>query len=290
MAKLGGASVEPLQPFGVRVSGVDLSWPLDPNDEQAFREFVFEHGVVAFEGQDLSDADQRRLMSYIGRVSTGLNGFTLLDPDGNLGRTAICFHSDYAFTTIPVTALSLYALDVEPGQTCTRFASGVAGYARLPAELRAALDGVKVLSVLPKDQGQVQADRPIPQDMPSIVRDAIVVHPVTGQKIVYVHEMQCAHVEGLPPAKSRALLQATYDAIYAEANVYTHVWKNGDLVVWDNLAMHHARPALDGVARRSLRRIAVAEKELVELCPEYARANGPLEMLSRGQVVEKAAP
>jgi taurine dioxygenase len=290
MAKLGGASFEPLQPFGVRVSGVDLSETLSPGDQQAFRDLVFQHGVVVFEGQTLSDADQRRLMGHIGRVSTGLNGFTVLDPEGNLGRTNICFHSDYAFTDTPITALSLYALDVQPGETCTRFASGGAGYARLSAELRATLDGVKVLSVLPKDQGLVQADQPIPEDMPSIVRDAIVAHPVTGQKIVYVHEMQCAHVEGLPANESRALLQATYDAIYDEANIYTHAWKNGDLVVWDNLAMHHARPALDGVAKRSLRRIAVAEKELVELCPEYARANGPLEMLSRGQVVEPTAP
>jgi taurine dioxygenase len=289
MTSRGSFTIQDLQPFGVRVSGVDLAKPLSAADQQVFRDLVFEHGVVVFENQDLSDPDQRRLMSYIGRVAGGLNGFTVLEPEGNLGRTNICFHSDYAFTDTPITALSLYGLDVEPGQSCTRFASADRAYERLPAELRQALAGRKALSVLPKDQGLVQVDQPIPADMPSIVREAILTHPVTGKTIVYVHEMQCARIEGMPEAESRDLLHALYGSIYQDANVYTHSWKAGDLVVWDNVGVHHARPSLEGVARRSLRRIAVAEKDLAELCPEYAGKNGPLEMLSRGKVVDTAA-
>jgi taurine dioxygenase len=245
--------------------------------------------VLVFPNQVLEDADQRRLMGYLGRVAGGLNGFTMLDPEGNLGRTNICFHSDYAFTSKPITALSLFAADVEDGQTCTRFASGSRGYDLLPADLRAMLDRSEVLSVLPIDQGLVQIDQPIPENMPSIVREAIIAHPQTGQKVVYVHEMQCAGVIGRPEAESRELLHAVYEHLYQPANVYTHRWNCGDLVVWDNVGVHHARPPLEGVAKRSLRRIATAEKDLADLCPEYAGENGPLVMLSRGQVVDQPA-
>jgi taurine dioxygenase len=282
-----GFRITPLEPFGARVEDVDLSRPLAPEAQEAFRRLLFEHGVLVFENQRLEDAEQRRLMGYIGRVAGGLNGFTMLDPEGNLGRTNICFHSDYAFTEKPITALSLYAVDVEAGQTCTRFASGTRGYERLPPRLKAALEGRKALSVLPKDQGLVQIDQPIPADMPSIVREAFIDHPVTGEKVVYIHEMQCGEIYGLSAEASRALAHEVYEELYRAENVYTHAWKNGDLVVWDNVAVHHARPALDGVARRSLRRIAVAEKDLAELCPEYAGENGPLVMLSQGQVVER---
>lgn len=281
--------IEPLEPFGARIVGLDLRAPLSPESQQAFRDLLFEHGVLVFEGQNLAEADQRRLMGHIGRVAGGLNGFTMLDPEGNLGRTNICFHSDYAFTAKPITALSLFAVEVEDGQTCTRFASGTRGYEAMPVRLKAALEGRKALSVLPKDQGLVQIDEPIPADMPSIVREAIIDHPVTGQKVVYIHEMQCGEIVGLPAEESRALAHAVYDAIYRPTNVYTHAWKKGDLVVWDNVGVHHARPALDdAVARRSLRRIAVAEKDLAELCPEYAGPNGPLVKLSQGQVAAPA--
>jgi taurine dioxygenase len=284
-----GFRLSRLEPFGVRIENVDLRSPLSAEQQAGFRDLLFEHGVLVFEGQALEDADQRRLMGYLGRVAGGLNGFTMLDPDGNLGRTNICFHSDYAFTAKPITALSLFAADVEDGQTCTRFACGVRGYALLPADLRARLEGAEALSVLPIDQGLVQVDEPFPQNMPSIVRQAIIEHPVNGRKVVYVHEMQCAAIVGLPQADSRALLHAVYDRLYQPANVYTHRWNKGDLVVWDNIGVHHARPPLDGVERRSLRRIATAEKDLVELCPEYAQEGGPLVMLSRGQVVAQGA-
>lgn len=283
-----GLRVSRLEPFGARIEGVDLRRPLSAEQQAGFRDLLFEHGVLVFGGQALEDADQRRLMGYLGRVAGGLNGFTMLDPEGNLGRTNICFHSDYAFTTKPITALSLYADDVEDGQTCTRFACGARGYALLPKDLRAILEQSQALSVLPIDQGLVQIDQPVPANMPSIVREAIIDHPVNGRRTVYVHEMQCAGIVGMPEAESRALLHAVYDHLYQPANVYTHRWNKGDLVVWDNVGVHHARPPLDGVTRRSLRRIATAEKDLADLCPEYAGANGPLVMLSRGQVVEPA--
>ena len=38
--------------------------------------------------------------------------------------------------------------------------------------------------------------------------------------------------------------------------VYRHVWREGDLVIWDNRAtMHRATPFADGSHRRELRRV-----------------------------------
>ena len=43
--------------------------------------------------------------------------------------------------------------------------------------------------------------------------------------------------------------------MYAPDNVYEHTWQVGDLLVWDNLALQHARDAVNG--RRTLRRVPV---------------------------------
>jgi taurine dioxygenase len=287
MPTLGCFSYQPMEPFGAKVD-YDMSRPLGPEDRKAFADLLYRHGVLVFENQDLTDPEQRRIMGYLGRVSAGYNGFSMLDPEGELGRTRITYHSDYAFTHTPITALSLFAVGVTEGRTCTNFAHGGRAYDLLPPDLKARLEGKQALACLPKDQGLVQLYEPFPEGMPSIVRDVIIDHPVTGEKIVYIHELQCCGVEGLPEAESRALVEETFAHIYQPANIYSHAWKNGDLVVWDNVALQHGRPELDEtVVKRSLRRIATAEKELLELCPDFARDDAVVAQLSRGKIVEK---
>ena len=252
-----------MEPFGVKVGGLDLNQPLTAEEEKAIPDLLFKHGVVVFEGQDLSDARQREIMAVIGRVSAGYNGFSMLDPDGELGRTKIAYHSDYAFTSKPMTALSLFGVAVTEGETCTNFANGIRALERMPQALRDKIADKQSRAVLPKDQGLIQLYEPFPEGMPSIVRDIVVDHPMTGEKIVYIHELQCTGIEGMEKAEAQALVEEVFAEIYRPDNIYSHMWKNGDLVIWDNMSMQHARPPLgDNVKKRSLRRIGVAEKEL----------------------------
>ena len=65
------------------------------------------------------------------------------------------------------------------------------------------------------------------------------------------------------------LLGELFDHLYAPANVYRHRWRNGDLVIWDNIALQHARPDQSATPRRRLRRVAVAEKTFFQLCPQF---------------------
>jgi taurine dioxygenase len=284
--KKGSFAYRVMEPFGAKVD-YDLRKPMSADDQQAFADLLYAHGVLVFEGQDLSDAEQRAAMANIGRVSGGYNGFSMLDPEGELGRTGIAYHSDYGFTSKPITALSLFAADVSEGESCTNYASGTHGYTRLPQDLKDRLAGKLARAVLPKDQALIQLDQPFPEGMPSIVRDAVIDHPVTGEKIVYLAELQTCGIENMPEAEGKALVREVYGHIYQPQNVYSHVWKNGDLVIWDNVGLQHGRPPLGDIAKRSLRRIAVAEKELLELCPDFARDDAVVAQLSRGKVVEK---
>jgi taurine dioxygenase len=62
----------------------------------------------------------------------------------------------------------------------------------------------------------------------------------------------------LPAAESDALLEALFAHLYAPANTLEHGWCAGDLVVWDNLSVQHARAnvRVDGPAR-TLRKVSV---------------------------------
>jgi taurine dioxygenase len=45
--------------------------------------------------------------------------------------------------------------------------------------------------------------------------------------------------------------------LYAPGNRYEHHWEPGDLVVWDNVGLQHARGAVGRGAPRTLRRIVI---------------------------------
>jgi taurine dioxygenase len=46
--------------------------------------------------------------------------------------------------------------------------------------------------------------------------------------------------------------------LYAEDEIYEHVWRTGDIVIWDNRAIQHARKPL-AAAARTLQRVTIAE-------------------------------
>jgi len=113
-------------------------------------------------------------------------------------------------------------------------------------------------------------------------------HPVTGEAILYVSEMQTARIGSLPPELSEALLQELFGYLYAPAKVYEHRWRNGDVVIWDNLALQHSRPDLTGCVPRRLQRVAVADKSFFDLCPQFALGDPRITAWASGETLAVA--
>jgi taurine dioxygenase len=263
----------PLPSFGAAVD-YDLAWPLNEAGQAALRALLYEHGVLVFRDQSLSDSDQARVLGYFGTILGEEGENRELATDGNLGSCRLLFHSDLAFTPEPFKLLSLYALDVDEGGTSTFFASGATVLGALPAKLRRKLATLTVTHVIPPTQTDRAVSYETPAFLPQISRPAIIAHPVTGRDILFLFEMFSARFNELPPRESEALMREVFRYLYADSNVYEHVWHNGDLVIWDNIALAHARPDQALTARRRLRRIAVADKTFFQLCPQF-RADDP---------------
>lgn len=259
----------PLPAFGREVD-FDLSQPLDEAQQRALRDLLYADGLLVFRNQSISDEDQTRVLGHFGRVLVEEGGHREISVDGNLGNCALIFHSDLAFTPEPFKLLSLYGIDVDDGATSTLFASGSEAFASLPAALRARVENITVATVIPPSQTERAVTYETPDFLPQITGPAVIAHPVTGRPFLNVFEMQTSRVEGLPPEESEALLQELFGYLYAPGNVYEHVWHQGDLVIWDNLALQHGRPDQAATARRRLRRIAVADKTFFQLCPQFA--------------------
>lgn len=257
-----------LSPFGVEVD-LDLSAPLDEAEQERIRELLNANGILVFRGQSLTDADQTRVMGLFGKVLVEEGGHREISRDGNLGSGRLLFHSDLAFTPEPFKLLSLFGLDVSEG-TETLFASCERVVDDLPLELRDRIAKLRATNVIPPSQGERLVGHGSPADFPQVTRDLLVNHPVTGRSLLSVSEQQTARVEGLAPEESDGLLADLFAALYAPANVYRHSWRNGDLVIWDNRALQHARPDQTATPRRRMRRIAIADKTFFQLCPQFA--------------------
>lgn len=257
-----------LSPFGIELD-VDLRRPLGEAEAGELRRLLYQHSLIVCRGQRLSEAEQARVLGYIGPVLHANGEYRTISSDGNLGAQRLGYHSDLSFTEQPFKVISLHAVDVVPGQTCTRFASGVRALARMPPSLRARVEGRTALAVISATQSERKVPFDPPALLPQVERPAILPHPVTGEPILYVSELQTARIGGLAEAQSEALIAALFAHLYADDNVYEHRWHNGDLVIWDNLALQHARPDLSGCVPRLLQRIVVAEKTFFELCPQF---------------------
>ena len=266
---LGRLSWRTQEPFGAEVEH-DFREPLTADERTAFRALMHEHGLLIMRGQSLSLEQQQAAAAYIGPVLSGGRGLEYVSPDdGVLGDRPMTFHSDLAFAPEPFTALSLHAVEVAENRTSTRFVSAVRAYERLPGPLKTRIAGLQAVAIDPERGDIRSAGYDIAPDTIRHTRDVVMIHPVTGSPILYVSEQHAARIEGLSRDESDALIGQLFEQLYAQDNLVEHAWKNGDLLVWDNLALQHGRPDLSGIWPRRLQRAAVANRGLAEQLPHY---------------------
>jgi alpha-ketoglutarate-dependent 2,4-dichlorophenoxyacetate dioxygenase len=269
--------------FGVEVVGVDVTRV----DEATFAGVVAafeEHSVLLFRGQSLTDEAQvafsRRfgplevtIRSIASRAETpphianlsNVDGENRLIPTGdkrnlfNAGNQM--WHTDSSFKKVPAHASLLSAREVPPEGGETQFASMRVAYDRLPADMRMFLEDRVAVHSFVYSRGLIDDGLLPPEHAAQVppVRQALVrANPVNGRKAFYVGSHAC-EIEGMPTAEARALLRELREAATRPEVVYTHRWRVGDLVMWDNrCTLHRGRPWDESRYRRVMHRTTVA--------------------------------
>lgn len=262
----------PLTPFGF---SVELSSPeLTEAQADALRRHFRQDGLLLIRGLRLSHPEQIAFCRHFGPVpdSPGENFIVSnVEKDGLLGARELLFHNDVPFLPSPWQAACLHAVDVDPEAIGTRFASGYRALERLPADLARRIEGLKGLHIRER-----VFDRPnrltdlIDGDI-CTVHDVVRTDPETGRRYLFVNQPWMAMIIGLPEAESRALHDELSRQFYAPDNVYEHKWAEGDMVLWNNLAVQHARGEA-GRGNRTLQRVTIAELTYGEQYPTDVRA------------------
>lgn len=271
-----GFRARPLHPaLGVEIEGLDLRAAVAPEDVDRLRALFDAHGLLLFRGQRISAEDQLRVCAWFRPVVEPIAWISNVEP-GFHPEGELLWHCDYAFTPHPMLGLSLYAMELGEGAAPTAFANNARALERLPEDVRARLEPLRVVHVIDSVHGRdnvrtrledVGGETASTACYPRFARPAIWKHPVTGVPLLFVLGQQASHFEGWSAAESDPLLDAAFAVLYDASNVYSHAWALGDLIVWDNLLLQHGRRANPNRVRRSLRRVqmnTVTTAELIE--------------------------
>jgi alpha-ketoglutarate-dependent taurine dioxygenase len=256
-----GVELRPLAAsFGVEVVGLDVRAVTSEADRARVVEAFFaRHLVLVRDQRDISVDEQLAFANWFGTIRTPSREihphlrdtdlrYTYLSnsrDDGTGGANAeLVPHQDYSFAD-PVGAICLYAIEVSSSGGETGFIDAAAAYTRLPPALRERVVDLVAVHVERFPRGAV----------PNRVRHPVVLaHPVTGVSILFVDPL---FTESIPDAGDDSLLVELQASFAAPDISYWHRWRPGDLLIWDNLVLQHARHEFPADDRRTIRRCQV---------------------------------
>jgi len=250
--------VRPLGPqIGVEIRGVDLRRLDDAGFARIYRAWL-DHNVAVVPEQTLEIDDflaysrrfgevvphPSKMTRHPERPEITLLGANKFGADGTLDlaiyrRGAEGWHTDGAYDAEPFKATQLYALAVPSRGGDTHFASMYAAYDALPARLKERLEsrtgaftygGRKKATALlnPEDRDWIPVRHPI-----------VRPHPETGRRGLYFDPGKILSIDGLEPAESDALIDELTERMIRPEGCYTHKWRKGDVVIWDNRCSYH---------------------------------------------------
>jgi alpha-ketoglutarate-dependent 2,4-dichlorophenoxyacetate dioxygenase len=277
-------ATRPLHPlFGVEILDVDVTRA----DDAAFVEIADAfnaYSVVLFRDQKLSDEAQigfsvrfgpleKTIRSLVSQERTlpEIANLANVDAEGRLipaGDKRNIFnagnqmwHSDSSFKRVPAMASLLSGRECPPEGGETQFASMRVAYERQPANTQRLLEGKVAIHSFAYSRGLVD-DGLLPAEhaaqVPPVPQALIRVNPANGRKAFYVGSHAC-EIAGMPTDEARALLRELREAATRPELIYTHRWRSGDLVMWDNRCMlHRGRPWNESKYRRVMHRTTVA--------------------------------
>jgi taurine dioxygenase len=272
-------------PLGAQITGVDLSKTLDDATFRAIEEVLHDRGVIVFRDQRLTEEEHIAFSRRFGGLEIhvasqylkpGYPEILIVSNIVENGRpigladAGQYWHSDLSYVANPSRCSLLYALEVPAREGVvlgeTMFASAAWAYTTLPEPMRTRLTGLSAIHRYGDRYRMQQAaggrgalSEEQLKKVPDARHPVIRLHPVTGRKVLFVNEGFTAFIEGMPEDESAAVLKELYRHITRPEALYQHIWRIGDLLIWDNcLTQHRAVRNYELPLRRRMHRTTVA--------------------------------
>jgi len=259
------------------VHGIDLRNKPDEETLRAIYQAWLDHLVLIFPDQKLTQEDLIPATGFFGQMgklsrppkyfpkgySKLLPGIMMIsnirengEPIGALPDGEMMFHHDMIHAEIPSKATLLYSVEIPSTGGNTLFASGYAAYDTLDPAIRNLLEGKKALHHY-NYGSTIKGDNRGTEAFAEQVHPVFRTHEETGKKAVCVNRLMTVKVLDMPGEESDQLLNAVCNHAEKPEFIYEHVWRSGDLLLWDNRCSSHARTDFPSTDRRLMLRTTV---------------------------------
>ena len=263
--------VIPLHPeIGAEIRGVSMA-DVAGNDDvyHAVRAAFEEHSVLLFRHQPLGNEINQIQVGYSAKFGpletakvaslgegTPFSILTNIDPatrelvppthkEALRAKANQLWHTDSSFRQTPALA-SVFSARTIPGVGGeTQFVSQRATWNRLPASLRAKLADSYAWHSYSHSRGKIAPELASQREqnaLPPALWRMRWRNPVNGRDALYIASHTYA-IEGMPEPQALALIDELTTIATAPGHAYEHVWRAGDVIMWDNRAsLHRGRP------------------------------------------------
>ena len=281
-------TINPLHPvFAGEVSGVDITRPLNREDASAIDRGMNRYGVLVFHGQNVTDEQQIAFSKNFGelevkarpgnirkvsdsRLGAGIGDLSNLDKHGKIisADDRVWFfklgdrlwHSDSSYMEVPAKHSLLSGRVVPQWGGNTEFADMRAAYDGLDERAKTEVEDLICEHSLLHSRSSVGFTGFTPEEIANFrpVRQRLVrVHPATGRKSLFL-SAHAGAIVGWTIPEARSFLRDLTEHATQRQFVYSHAWRQHDLVMWDNRATMHRARRFDRNEVRDMRRTTLA--------------------------------
>ncbi|MDI1286031.1 MAG: TauD/TfdA family dioxygenase [Reyranella sp.] len=272
----------PLGPgFGVEVKGVTLlDVAIDADAYKVVREAFEAHSLLIFRDQPIADDIQVAYSRAFGPLeltkaaSVGANSFysrlTNVGANGEIvpptdrqvlvAQANALWHTDSSFKKTPALASVLTARVLPAADGDTEFTSTRLAWERLPADLQERLKNAVATHSYANSRDQIHPDLANAEErkaLPPVRWRLNWRNPANDRRALYVASHAYA-IDGMDDRDARQMLAQLLDEATRREFVYTHKWRTGDAVMWDNRAMLHRGRPWDYAKERSMVRTTIS--------------------------------
>ncbi len=284
--------------FAAEIIGLDVAAPVDgatrdavvaaldtyatvvirgePVDQEAQIAFARAFGELDSQNGVLTTGIKRRVREELTDISNIDENSRMLDLADrrrlfNLGNRL--WHTDSSFKRVAAKYSMLHAHTVAPEGGETQVADLRAAYDALDGATKARIDDMVAVHSIFTSRALLGFEEFSDEErraLPPIRRRMVRVHPGSKRKTLFLASHAGA-ILGRPLAEARLLIRELMEHATEPRFVYTHKWRIGDLLIWDNrCTMHRARPFDEETYKRDMRRATVMETEAAEVDTQAA--------------------
>ena len=277
--------------FAAEATGIKIGSDIAPETVEEIEDLMAKYAILVLRDQNCTDDEQIAFAKFFGPRETPFGATTYgkgsenrlpmyLFDASNIGRDGEIlpldnarrqmrlgdrlWHSDSSFNPLPTKWSMLSGRVIPPEGGNTDFADARAGYDALPDAMKARLEGLvaehsiwhsRVKGGMPAEMiGEEQL-----QVLPPVYQPIVRTIPRSARKALMVGA-HAGRIPGMPVDEGRKLLEELTDHVTQPKFVYSHIWRQGDLVIWDNrCTLHRATPFDDTKFKRDMRRTTVDE-------------------------------